>query len=204
MDTFNGSKPNLISSKTLKDIELDLDVIHIDDNNNVINGLSSFYNNYISQNLFPLIIIGFLALYLTIKYILKRDRDEAEYEINETKSLISNQDLDSLLQEREKERNIEIIKRHEEITLNNNDNNSENISDMISDDYLLDNDSYHSSQDDIDDRLRNANGLQNVKNPNINFNINPPEMTGLLTQDMLLNNEPIYNVDKVADVIFGK
>ena len=67
MDPFDGNIPNLINNKTLKDIEMDLDIPFEEKSNNMINGFGSFYTKYIEPNLFPLIVILLLVLYLTIK-----------------------------------------------------------------------------------------------------------------------------------------
>lgn len=77
-DTFDGSQPNLVSNKLIADIEARLKLNSPSNNNTnkVINGLGTFYNDYILPNLFPIIVITLLVLYLTIKYILKRDREE--------------------------------------------------------------------------------------------------------------------------------
>lgn len=78
METFDGSVPNLISKRTLEDIDSYLNVPYKDSENKVINGLGAFYNNYISPNLFPIIVISLLVIYLSIKYVLKKDREEKE------------------------------------------------------------------------------------------------------------------------------
>ena len=78
METFHGSKPDLVSKNMIKEIEDKLNVTHNDDNNKVIDGIGHFYSNYIRPNLFPLIVVGLLLLYLTIKYIMKKDREERE------------------------------------------------------------------------------------------------------------------------------
>lgn len=117
LDTFDGSKPNLVSTRIIKDINTKLNVDHkfIDNGNRVIYGIGSFYDNYIVPNLFPLIVIALLAIYLTIRYIIKKDREEFEEKIEKV----------------EEKKNT--IKQH----MINDDNNLTKISDMISDDYLL-------------------------------------------------------------------
>src|SRR5277367_3420093 len=85
MDTFDGSRPDLISNKTIKDIEAKLDNSEGEEGNRVINGLGFFYSEYIAPNMFPIIVIFLLILYLTIKYILKKDREEREEDEEEKK-----------------------------------------------------------------------------------------------------------------------
>jgi hypothetical protein len=186
MDTFDGSKPNLISSRTLKDIESKLDVQIGDEGNRVINGLGTFYTNYIAPNMFPLIVITLLILYLTIKYILKRDREEREDEEEEKK-------IDRI---RVKKRMVK-VDPDELLETNNNkpiidttiieDNKDADISDMISDDYLL-------TDDD--------NNIQNQQDTN--FNREMQDMTQVDINNALNNRDTTYNMDKAAAVVFGK
>lgn len=170
MDTFDGSKPNLVNSKTIKDIESTLDNIpNTDEGNRVINGLGSFYTNYIAPNMFPLIVIALLILYLTIKYILKKDREEREEE------------------EEEKEIKLKQIKKKifkidpdEHITMPKSNKKVEkevDISDMISDDYLLTNDN-----DTNDEKEMNQ------------FDVN----------NLLQNRDSIYDMNKAAELVFGE
>lgn len=138
IDTFDGSIPNLVSSKTLKDIETKLNVPDSNDNGNrMINGIGAFYTEYIAPNLFPLIVISLLIIYLTIKYVLKRDREERK--------------------EREDEQNDkrELTKQHmlkidpDDVLNKKADEIPTNISDMISDDYLLTDEEVNETDDDI-------------------------------------------------------
>lgn len=87
MDTFDGSKPNLINSKLLKDIESKLNIPNKNDETKIINGISFFYKNFIEPNMFFIIVILLFIFYLTIRYILKQDKDE--------KKNVSDEDTDS-------------------------------------------------------------------------------------------------------------
>ena len=53
---FEGSMPNLISSKTLEEFESQYKVSKVEKNNKFVLGVGYFYSNYIIPNLFPLII----------------------------------------------------------------------------------------------------------------------------------------------------
>ena len=77
-DTFDGSQPVLVSYDTIRDIEDRLNVPFDGDENRVLDGLGHFYNEYILPNMFPIIVISILFIYLLIKYILKQDREERE------------------------------------------------------------------------------------------------------------------------------
>jgi hypothetical protein len=89
MNTFDGSKPNLIDNKIIKEIEEALNINY--DENKLFNGVGSFYSNFIQPNLFPIIVISFLVIYLAIKYVIKKDREEKNKEkISTNKSIDSN------------------------------------------------------------------------------------------------------------------
>ena len=117
INTFDGSVPNLISSHTIKDIENQLQIpqtlIDSNNNNKVIAGIGSFYESYVCPNLFPLIVITLLIIYLSIKYVLKQDREEKERKRNPKK----------------------IIPR--QVIVPSTVPNKMNVSDLISDDYLI-------------------------------------------------------------------
>ena len=208
MDTFDGSKPNLISSKTLEDIESKLDIIGIDEGNRVLNGLGSFYENYILPNMFPLIVIALLILYLTIKYILKKDREEREEEDEEknikryrVKKQMVTVDPDEILRNHDKK----IIKKEA------------GISDMISDDYLLTDDESDASADErdendddadkIDDREKIQARNSKDQGPVMPNGMLDDEIMGLSQYDtgaMLQNRDTVYNMDKATALVFGK
>lgn len=160
MDTFDGSVPNLISKRTLEDIDSYLNVPHIDPENKVINGLGAFYNNYISPNLFPIIVISLLIIYLTIKYILKKDREEKEIiddekteKFDRVKKHIFKTDNNKnygtndipLLQQSLPESSLPLSQLPSQSQHNTNTNakttDDLDISELISDEYLLTNDS---------------------------------------------------------------
>jgi hypothetical protein len=203
MEPFNGNTPNLINNKTLKDIELDLDVPFEEKSNNMINGIGSFYSNYIEPNLFPLIVISLLALYLTIKYIIKRDREENEI-LNTEDS--DTEDMKQVI--RQVIRKKKPILHKPEIQPGNNKPDDSNISDMISDDYLLTDDTTANNIEDInnnEDRLIASLGLQNPQSSDVEHveeSIAQLPMTGMLNNNMR-NNEPTYNVSKATSLVFG-
>lgn len=75
LEPFEGVQPNLISKKILNEIENKINTPIIN-NNYVIKGIGSFYNEYILPNMFPLIMLSILCIYLVIKYILKKDKEQ--------------------------------------------------------------------------------------------------------------------------------
>jgi hypothetical protein len=197
MEPFNGNTPNLINNKILKDIELDLTIPFEDKSNNMINGIGTFYLNYIESNLFPLIVISLLILYLTIKYILKRDREENEglytedSDMEETKPII-------------KKIQSDIYKPP--IQYGNNISDKTDISDMISDDYLLTDDTITKTIADASDNnidiLSTSLGLQNVQSKHIEESITQLPLTGMIGGN-IQNNEPVYNINKATNLVFG-
>jgi hypothetical protein len=73
MDLNGKSKPNLISSKTLKNIDKifksDIKTIQNDWKHNLL----LFYYDYIKPNLFPLIVFLLVAIYLILRYLVKNN-----------------------------------------------------------------------------------------------------------------------------------
>ena len=166
MDTFDGSKPNLISSKTIKELESKLNDLPVyNDSNKIFNGLETFYENYIMPNMFPLIVITLLILYLIIKYILKKDRDEKE--------------------------DIKHVSKKNVINIHAKDYKKYDISDMISDEYLLTED-----KDIEKDRDSIVDDYSEVDYPDVEY----PD-SDYSDEKIEINNN---DIDKAANIIFGK
>lgn len=176
MDTFDGSVPNLVSSKTLKDIEsrLDNSLTHTPSSNKVINGLGEFYSNYISPNLFPLIVIGLLVLYLTIKYIIKRDKEEKNMKDPDEEFIIINK---------------------LPIKENKSKPPVKEASDLIPDEYLINDEpdynspSVDSLENDNENEEEAIDDINSINNVFIDANNN--------------NDEYKYNIDAASKIVFG-
>lgn len=191
MEPYNGDTPNLINNKILKDIEIDLDVPFKENKNNMINGIGTFYSTYIEPNLFPLIVISMLILYLTIKYIIKRDREE-----NIVLHIQENKPIGDTIKPISKKNNSKSA-----ITVSDDTN----ISDMISDDYLLTDDTKTSLVNDTnnnDDRILSSLGLDNPSDTKYIDETSAIPLTGLLNSN-INNIEPMYNVNKATSLVFG-
>ena len=161
MDTFDGSKPNLISSKTIKELESKLDDLPVfNEGNKILNGLETFYEKYIIANMFPLIVITLLILYLIIKYILKKDRDEKE----DIKHVIKTSTKD--------------YKKYD-------------ISDMISDEYLL-----TEEKDKEKDKDSIVDDYSDIDYPDVEY----PD-SDYSDEKIEINNN---DLDKATNNIFGK
>jgi uncharacterized membrane protein len=75
MNFYSNTKPELVSSKLLHNMEK----IFGNYTNNITdntwqNNMGHFYTNYIQPNLFPIIVIALMAIYLAIRYILKENK----------------------------------------------------------------------------------------------------------------------------------
>ena len=83
-DPFIGIKPDLVNQKLLKDIEMKLNVdndyVFSENPDNLVTVVGGFYTNFVEPNLFPIIVISLLLIYLTIKYIIKVDKEEKNKE----------------------------------------------------------------------------------------------------------------------------
>ena len=171
-DTFDGSKPNLISSRTLKDIETKLNVPdNVDNSSKVLNGIGNFYNEYIVPNFFPIIVISLFIIYLIIRYILKRDREERdirEEEEEEKRDRVNRHIIKNDPEDENFENNSKTGKRthSDKNGKNNNDKNVDthiddqvDLSDIISDDYLLTDDD---EDEDYNEQEYNDNIMRQV------------------------------------------
>lgn len=85
MNNFNDTLlPNLISKKTVKDINKMFQNGGFQKGSELVKcsdwstNLIDFYFKYINHNLFPIIVISSLFIFLIIKYILKKERDNQE------------------------------------------------------------------------------------------------------------------------------
>lgn len=70
-------KPNLVSHKMIKKIGK---ILHnpVKDEPTWRDNLNLFYNEYIRPNLFAIIVFFLVAVFLTIKYLLKQEKEETE------------------------------------------------------------------------------------------------------------------------------
>jgi hypothetical protein len=78
MDYFSGANPDLISNKSLKELNMTLAKPTVIEHPTLTSNLSGFYSDYIQPNIFPIIVFVLISVYLFIKYVLKRDKDENE------------------------------------------------------------------------------------------------------------------------------
>jgi len=71
------SKPNLISTKTLKQLNEKCQIggTHAPEWGT---NIYDFYVTYIQPNMFPIIVFGLIILFLSIKYILKQERKKVK------------------------------------------------------------------------------------------------------------------------------
>jgi hypothetical protein len=74
--TFIGSEPMLINPQILGRMEEELNVPNLSNNQTIGDTLYWVYDDIFLPNLFPIIVISVLMIYLLIKYIIKKDSDE--------------------------------------------------------------------------------------------------------------------------------
>lgn len=139
---LSGSKPNLISEKTIRKLDKILE------NSKTVgstNHLANIYNNYIKPNLFFILVLIIIVAFLAIRYLIKKYREE-------------NYDGDENIDEDSEEESLEVEKKptkkinaeieddtftddlEDDITETQEENFEENIEEnndeMISDQYL--------------------------------------------------------------------
>lgn len=80
MDFFSGKQPDLISAQTMKELTKTLEpageqkvkFVHWTD------GLSGFYEKFIEPNMFAIIVLIFVGIFLFVRYLMKKDRVKKE------------------------------------------------------------------------------------------------------------------------------
>lgn len=135
--TFDGSVPDLVNSKILNDINAELNIQPIDENK-IINGMGYVYTEFISPNLFPIIVVCLLFLYLAIKYTIKNCNNDNKakhdkHRITDTQHIIThNHDIPKV---GNKQNNVVNEPKIKKTILK--DAVGGDLSDYISDDYLI-------------------------------------------------------------------
>ena len=181
MNTFDGSLPVLVSYDTIRDIEDRLNIPFDTDENNVLNGLTNFYSDYVQPNMFPIIVISILCIFCIIRYVLKQDREnrEEQLKLNASKSKsnsnhnnhnlnISNE-IDNINNKSNKSnksnkfndhsKKIKKKKKKKKKEKETETDEMEDIAEMISDEYLL-----------TDTDQENDNNNKQIINPSIHPN----------------------------------
>lgn len=126
--------PNLISEKAIKDIGNFYQIPDTDTGvQDVIHGMSYFYNQYVQPNLFPLLVILFLIIYLMIKYIIKQEKEENINNKNNKGDKGDKSDKNGRSEKNDDKKE----KKSKKVILEDRVE-KKRISDMISDEYLLD------------------------------------------------------------------
>ena len=126
-DNFTGSKIFLIDDTILNDLNNKLIVNEDIDQDN----LNNFYTNYIESNQFAIIVIFLIFIYLYIKYIIKKDKEETENFKEITKY------IDEKILKKKNKKNLNI----KNTNINNNFINNNNLNEnLIDDEYTIDDD----------------------------------------------------------------
>ncbi len=178
MDTFNGSKPSLVNHSIIKDLELKANIPF--NNETAVIGLSGFYDKYIGPNLLAIIVVVLFILYLTIKYIIKKDKDEQKEK--KIKPKISKIDLLKFM-----EKQKEIQRQSVETTIQNH----------ISDDYLINDEAVEEKEQEEEDQ----EDEDNLNHHDTKIMNNDPVLLNPLD---IRNTDGAYNLDDAAKMIFSK
>jgi hypothetical protein len=186
MDTFDGSKPNLISSKTIEKFENQYNPIQIDNNNIIISNNESFYKRYIRPNMFAIIVISLFVLYLFIKYTLKKNK-EKDFDGDNDDEINFDEDFTKLILKDDLKRLSKLTNDiDEDININIKD---DDLSDLISDDYLL-------TDETNEDRLQHSFGLNNSMNYNTITNSN--------LSNTMSYPQNTFDMNRASKLIFGE
>lgn len=88
MDIFSRPEPKLVNPTILKQFNK---IIKNATKNEVTwsDNIVHFYNNYIKQNLFPLLVLIIVAIFLLIRYLLKQTNDQI-YKKHKIRQAINN------------------------------------------------------------------------------------------------------------------
>jgi len=177
---FSKSKPNLINSKILKDINKTLDVPYNKPTNIFTNTCSRIYHNYICPNAFPLILIILIMIFLLVRYMLKKNKKK------NTKKIINRQynypnSYQKPINNIHRDYTYDDFYKSQYLPddLVNTDNSDDFINDEYSIDDKLESTSDIDSQWSIKNELNNDNTLQDNSNElfstygDANYNNNP-------------------------------
>jgi len=93
---FSNSKPNLISEKCVRKLDKILENVKT---TSVTSHMSNIYNDYIKPNLFGILVVVFIGIFLLIMYIVKKYKEE-NYEDIKEEDTIETEDIDRLEAER--------------------------------------------------------------------------------------------------------
>lgn len=166
--TFMGSNPDLIHPRVIAELERELDVPTIDNRSSVGNTLYWFYDDIILPNMFPIIVILALIIYLVIRYIIKQDKDEKllleikEKERREMEEFYGD-DFDKVKSQR-KHRKIKRISDRDKVakTKTITKRNKKKIKDEEFDKVLKDIDEMFNNN--INNNIDNDNNINNIDN----------------------------------------
>jgi hypothetical protein len=91
---FSGTKPNLINEKALKSINKILDTSTIQNQETTGEHLYKLYDNYVKPNMFGLLVIVIVSLFLFIRYIIKKYNQSVQID-NEIENDFEQSDSDN-------------------------------------------------------------------------------------------------------------
>ena len=207
LDTFDGSKPYLVNSKTIQNIESRLNVPERDPDNRVVNGINSFYREYIEPNLFPLIVIGLLAIYLIIKYIIKKDKELKKKE-EEEKNNDEEEDDDAAIQKVLNVTYSQTQKKKKKKKKRKNVEKKATDKEKVDEVSLTDTDDFLSTESDNSEISENTDDMRksimmNTYKSIPGYVIPGPIQGGMQTDNVFRNQEPSVDINSMTQLIFG-
>lgn len=164
---FSGATPNLINKNALETINK---ILNNNINQEIPTGehLFQIYNEYIKPNLFALLIIIIISLFLFIRYVIKQHNENKEQNLNEDIEEISNIDNEIKKSHKNKKKK----------TKNKNINN-ENITDSIDDEYNNQENDFNFDSDD------NSECKSRFEELNEEYNKAVIENAGIMSEEMI-------------------
>lgn len=181
---FSGSTPNLINKNALESLNkiFDSNINNIETPTG--EHLFKIYEEYVKPNLFALIIIAIISLFLFIRYIIKKYNETIDND-DEISNQDSDSDSDLLLIENKKNVHQNILNLNnnqnnnlnKKTTNNNNLKNQENITDSVSENYVEeDEDLLTDDKSEFDSKFTELNE---------EYNRAVKENQGLVSEEML-------------------
>lgn len=155
---FSGSKPNLINENVLKTIELEI-TSNVNIPETTGEHLVKLYDKYIKHNLFAIMVILFIIIFLSIRYAIKKYNDKNNTSIEDNNKMNLNE-LESEIKNLENTINSDdIVNNQFDDDQFNNDNLS---SEIITEEENFTNeqlDKYTLLNEEYDKMVKENNGL---------------------------------------------
>lgn len=181
---YSNTKPQLVSNKILKQLGKTFKVTNVEQTQ-WTDSVGNFYEDYVQPNLFALIVFVLLALFLTMRYVLKADETKKKATI------------------RKLSKKIRYKATHNDFDINLPiyDDNASRYTDSIYDGSIY---PEHMLRDEPVDEM-NSNMLYNLqKEYEYNMENNDGSMSDQMMKDMYQTRTSKFLFDEMSKVISGK